>query len=402
MGLLTNYYGIKAAAGLTVQTDREGQVAIALCQVFVNGKTLEIEKKHTGIKSMAELNGKLALGVPIALNLTGKGIIYKRLNNAATISSQNFSTVLPGSNFDDFVVQQFVSGDYSFIAVMRKADAWNVIDQVQKQGFEVLIVSLGPFAAYNILDQLNVYGETVIFDGHQINRNEDLTWADYTYDAESRTSFQLKIEVETIEESLVLPYANAFQLALAGKLEIIKSEMPEMEVKLADVLTTRKLKVHGVVVAIGFFMVLLANFLTLSWLNADNTRLFAQVSQTARTSTDMEGLNNVVREREALLKGLGWDGGINKGKLIGQVAALLPPGVQWTELLVNPIDNASRKDLHFVDRSIRISGKSAQIMPVNEWIAMIKTKKWVKGVQLQSYRYDQENNTGLFTIIISY
>jgi hypothetical protein len=84
---------------------------------------------------------------------------------------------------------------------------------------------------------------------------------------------------------------------------------------------------------------------------------------------------------------------------------LLPDGITLDRIDVNPFDKRAselKKMQVFDDREILIRGSSAQVIPVNEWIARIKTKPWVKDVQLVSYLIDQEKNTGEFTIKIAF
>jgi Tfp pilus assembly protein PilN len=119
----------------------------------------------------------------------------------------------------------------------------------------------------------------------------------------------------------------------------------------------------------------------------------------------VQELGEQVKKDEALLKNLGWEGGINKSGLIDQVAALLPEEVKTTEISINSVDlNASRsqKILVFYQRRITIVGTSEKIIPVNEWIARIKTRPWVKTVRMESYTYDTELNTGKFLVTIDY
>ena len=105
------------------------------------------------------------------------------------------------------------------------------------------------------------------------------------------------------------------------------------------------------------------------------------------------------------MQNLGWDGGINKSILIDQLASLLPADVSWREVTINPIDATTsrmQKTLQFMDRKIRVIGNAQRIVPVNEWIARAKTQKWVKNIQLDSYTYNSELNTGQFTVLIDY
>jgi Tfp pilus assembly protein PilN len=403
--MLAKYYYMDQAAGIAIGIQKDGSVHIDACQVIKKNKELHFEKKIIAIKAVDELSSHLDTKVPLGLNLSGKGILYKQLAHTAEINANNFSSVLPNANIDDFYVQQFDSGEQTFVAVIRKTDADKWLDLLVQQGFKVLMLSLGPFPVQHIISQLNVYGEEVIFNGNRISRDESLAWTGYRYDPLLEAPFPLKIDVEPVDQQLIMPYAAAFQIVLSEKLDPIKADIISLEGNFQQVIREKRLKVLGGIVIAVFFVALLINFLALSWLNTDNIRLEAQVSRSARSSTDMQSMNDQLKEKEMLLRDLGWDGGINKSRLIDQLAALLPAEITWNELTLNPLDDPNgrnQKELHFFDRGIRILGSSAQIIPVNEWIARIKTKAWVKAVQLENYTFNNELNTGQFSIIVDY
>lgn len=96
---------------------------------------------------------------------------------------------------------------------------------------------------------------------------------------------------------------------------------------------------------------------------------------------------------------------MNKSAMLDQLASLLPDGITWTEAAIDPVDQAAtrvQKSVAFFSRRIRITGNSEKIIPVNEWMARIKTKSWVKNVQLDSYALNSELNTGQFVVLIDY
>jgi Tfp pilus assembly protein PilN len=181
--------------------------------------------------------------------------------------------------------------------------------------------------------------------------------------------------------------------------------VPSLETAFTQKIADKKLKVQGFMVMSTLFILLLANFVLFSWLNSSNAQLSEQASRTAQSTTDIQGINESIKQKEGMLHILGWEEGINKSALIDQVAALLPPEISWKEVAVDPIDlNTTRaqKSLAFYNRQIRITGNSEKIIPVNEWIARVKTKPWVKNIQLENYTYNSELNTGQFTITITY
>lgn len=403
--MLEQYYRINEAAGVSITILQDGNTAIDACSVSIQNDRLNFEKKVTGLTATEELLKNFPAKTIVALNLTGKGILQKQIERTEEINQNNFSKILPNATIDDFYVQNFISGDQSFVSVIRKAEADKWISQLINAGFVLLTLSLGPFPVQHIINQLNVYNPEVIFNGHTIIRNEQSEWVSYQYDPSTTSPFPFKVESESIHEKLLVPYAAAFGLVLANKLALIQAEVPTLAKEFQKRVQEKKLKVQGAMVLFVFFVLLLVNFFLFSWLNSANAKLTEQVSRSAQSTSDVKQVNTQVEQKEALLKTLGWEGDINKSALIDQVASLLPEDVTWKEAAIDPIDlsgSRSQKSIVFFTRKIRITGNSEKIIPVNEWIARIKTRAWVKNVQLDSYTFNSELNTGQFTIIIDY
>jgi Tfp pilus assembly protein PilN len=284
-----------------------------------------------------------------------------------------------------------------------EADKW--INRLKELGFVPLSLCLGPFVVEHIMPQLNIYGDDIQFSGNIIQRTEQGDWKSYRSEENALTPFALKIESEGLDEKLIIPYAAAFQLILASKLDLIQADVAVLASEVKNKLVDQQLKVSGSLILFTFFVLLLVNFVVFASLNASNMRLAAQVSRFARTNSTAEDIGEQIQKKEALLTSLGWEGGINKSALIDQLAALMPEELSLKEIAIDPIDlNASRtqRSLVFFNRRIIISGTSDKIVPVNEWIARIKTRSWVKNLQMENYTYNNELNTGQFTITLEY
>jgi len=403
--MLEQYYRINEAAGVSIHIQPDGSVLTQLCSVAATGNELSIDKKVTDLKAVGQLKEHVGVKSVIALNLLGKGILQKKIEKTAEIDQNNFSIILPNANIEDFYIQNFVSGESSFVSVIRKLDADKWINQLTELGFRPLMLSLGPFPVENVISQLNIYDGDVIFNGHIITRDEKAEWTAYSYSAESNTPFPIKIASEKIDEKLIIPYAVAFQLVLVNEVEPIKADVDSLEDALVKRLSDNKIKLQSFILLIVLFMLLLANFITFSSLNAANAGLLEKVSRFAQNTNTQQSINEEVKKKEGQLQALGWDGAINKSSLIDQVASLLPPEVSLNEIAINPVDQATsrtNKSLVFYNRKIRITGNSQKIIPVNEWIARIKSRKWVKNIQMESFTFDNELNTGEFNITIDY
>jgi Tfp pilus assembly protein PilN len=403
--MLDQYFRIGQLTGVHLHLGQDGNLVINACSVSANGSQLTIEKKSPGLLRIAELKDHLTYKTPLAISLSGKGVLTRQIEKIAEISQGNFNQILPNANIDDFYVQNFITGGLSFVSVIRRSEADKWINELTELGFMPLILSLGPFPVQHIISQLNVYGNEIVFNGNIIQLDEHHQWTAYRFEQPALSPFALKIETEVIDEKVVIPYAAAFQLVLAEKLEVIQAPVPELEKAFQKKITDNKIKVKGFLVLAVLFIMLLVNFILFSWLNAANALLNGQVSRFAQSTNTVQDMNDQIKKKERLLQSLGWDGGINKSALLDQLASLMPEEITWKEVAVNPVDlNSSRvqKLPIFYNRRIRITGTSDKIIPINEWLARIKTMAWVKNIQLESFAYNNELNSGQFTVIIDY
>lgn len=403
--MLQQYLSINQAVGVGITIRRDGSLAINACSVIANASRLDLETKVPDLHSLDELNKHFQPKSLIALNINGKGILHKQVEKVETLSQNNFSKILPNANIEDFYVQNFISGDWSFISVIRRTEADQIIGQLEGLGFVPVMMSLGPFPVFSILSQLNVYDAELVFDGHQISRDQEGAWTKYNYDESKKSPFPIKAESEKIDEPLLLAYASAFQLVMSQRIEPIKADIAALEKIETEALSKKKLQVYGSLVLAVTFLLLLINFVVFSSLNADNTKLAYRVSSTAKNTSDVKSIQDSIKSKELELQLLGWDGGLSKAHLIDQMASCLPRDVSWKQVDVDPVDNAesrAQRTLLFKNRQIMVTGLSEKVIPVNEWIARVKTQHWVKDITLDNYVFNNEANTGQFTMTVSY
>jgi hypothetical protein len=405
MNNLEQYYRIRQAAGVAIHVKLDGNIAIQVCSVSAQGNKLDINEKKINLAKVDELKKYLPARIPIALNLSGKGILQKRIERTLEVSQQNFHQILPNGNYEDFYVQNFISGEYSFVSLVRKGDADKWLSQLKELGLVPLMLSLGPFAINLVIEQLNIYDQDFQFGGHRVVRNESGEWTECLSGEKLTSAFPVKLASEKIDEKLIIPYAAAFQLVLAGHIEPVKTNVEILESVLQEKLSANKRKTILVLGLIILFTALMVNLIVFTFLSRANMQLADRLSTYQQDTQNLALLTEQIKAKEERLTKLGWDGGINKSILIDRVAALLPSEVTLQEIAVNPFQadkNHSGKALLFETRKIRIRGESERILPVNEWIARIKIQNWVKNVRLEDFIYNNELKAGQFTITVNY
>jgi Tfp pilus assembly protein PilN len=400
-----NKIHIDQCTAVSITRSADDGLLINVCTVQRRNDKLDIDQSAPVCSSLAELFKSLPAKSVISLNLNGKGILHKQQRLDETIGQGGFEKILPGANESDFYIQRFISGESSFTSVVRKADADKWISDFKNAGFTVIMLSLGPFPVQLILKQLNIYGNELVFYGHDIKYNEDGLWTAYTYHEQAVATYPLKADLEPILERLVLPYAVAFQAVLSDKLTPVTADVPELRLQFTKLIKTRKIKVISFCIIAVFFILLAVNMVVFSTLYTENGQLAAQLGRYSRDNEGVKKLEETVQQNEALLKELGWDGGINKSAMIDQIAGLLPWGLTWKEVAVNPVDlqqSREQKSVRFTERRISITGNAAAVTDVNEWIARMRSLKSVKNARLESYTFNNELNTGQFKIWLDY
>jgi hypothetical protein len=405
MSILAQYYRINRVAGINIHFGSGEDLTIDACLLAATGDNLVFEQKLSGLRSIIELAKKLPAKLPVSLNLTGRGILTKQLEKVSTIDRQNFSLILPNADPEDFYIQHFARGEQSFISLIRRTEADKWLDALRLSGLFPLLASLGPFVVEQIVPQLNNYGEALSFNGHVVERDDQHIWTKYQYQSGAVSAFPFKADNESLQEEMLLPYAAGFQLILADRITPVAAEVPVLTSRLASRLGSNRLRVHFAMLVTVIFVLLLANYLALSYMRDSNTALLARVSTSNTSAADITSLNDQVQNKELLLKDLGWDGNLNRGAYVSQLAQVMPQEITLMEVSIDPVNiTASRnnKKMSFMKRQIRIQGSCPNILSVNEWMARMKTYKWVKQVQMENYGFDNELGTGSFVIVIDY
>lgn len=395
--------GIADCSGAELNILADGSFAIRVVTLSLQKKLINITSKKEYTATLNDLK-KTGIQGPLAITLTGKGVLVKKTARLETITEQNIRQLFPSFKPEEFYVQHFRSAENSFVTFIRKEIADQITGAFKKQDAQVLLLSVGPFVADQVIPQLNHYGGSLNFDGHQLTLTEEKAWLDYTYVAGSVSDFELKIDIEPIPEQLILAYAAAFQLLLHDRLELVAVESAEIKQELQELTAKLKFRKIGTLLLFFFFAALLINFLLFSYYNAANQELAGKVGQRSELFTDRAKLETEVKEKEVQIKQIGWNHGLHYAYLCDQIGQTLPAAVSLTEISTGK----TRDELGSVEKTtretgrIKITGQSASVYIIHDWIYALKQKPWVKAVQLERYATDDQKGVQVFTLLVSY
>src|ERR1700748_868506 len=120
--IFASYYNINQAIGVHINLLSDNKVLINACDINVNGSQLDIGKRIIDLQKLEELKKDFPVKSYLALDLSGKGILQKRIKKVQKIDQSVFAQLLPNANINDFYVQNFRSGAWSYVSVIRKSE----------------------------------------------------------------------------------------------------------------------------------------------------------------------------------------------------------------------------------------------------------------------------------------
>jgi hypothetical protein len=383
--------GLTSCAGAEVRLEQDGTYKVRLVRLSIEKKLVEIVSKKIYAGSSLKIVSDV-IAEPLAITITGKGVLIKKISRLEVVSEQNLQHLFPALKLGDFYVQHFPSGEYSFISIVRRDIADAVVKAFKDQGSDVLMMSLGPFVVDQVISQINAYEGILKFDGHQVSFDAEKQWQEYVYTAGSKADFPLKIDIEVMPEDFLLGYATAFQLLINDKLDVVAAESETLDHNFREYMARLKFKKNGVLLLGFFFLLLMLNFLIFSVYNSDNEELVSKAGKQSYVFESSQKLQEEVKAKEDLVKKLGWNKGYSYAYLCDQIGVTLPKGIVLDELTINSLKAGS----------MRIKGQTKSVYNVNDWMYELKQKSWVKDVQLEKYGADDQRETQVFTILLNY
>lgn len=395
--------GLTSCRGVELKLNTDGMVDMRSVELFRKGKLVHLGNKKQGNGALDEVLKNLS--GPVALAITGRGVLVKKTRKLEEVTEGSLQHVFPGFKLEDFYVQNFVSGDDSYLSVIRKETADKLIAGFRKNGIAVLMLGLGPFAVDQVIPQLNIYEGTLGFDGHLIRLKEDQAWESYGQKGDEGTGFSLKIDMEVIPEQFLIAYAIGFQLLLTELLEPIEVDGPLIQTERTEVLAKLRFEKRGMMALASVFVLLLINFLLFSYYDSHNQEMAGRAGRQSDQMANRKKMEIEIKEKELLVNKLGWNKGLKYAFICDQIASVLPAAVTLTELSVNekePDMGGAAKTQPREAGQIKIKGQADNVYAVNDCIYAFKKKSWIKEVQLEKYAADEQKQAQVFTIVLNY
>jgi len=401
-----NIFKSKSAIGIEYVFMADGLFEINFLVIKKKKSIVVIEKCKSGITNFDELFGLLDVHLPIVLIFNGKGIIHRKVNCSEDDTLLNLiSKVLPNADVKNFYLQSHqLSASLSYLSVVRKSLVDDILDKLKtKNNNAIISCFLGPFVVENslpLIEKMMPFENSFCFNNYllQIQENKII---DIRPMQDSNDSI-LQVGNEKIASKYLISFSGALSYFLSEESGLMNCE--KIDALRTEYFQKEKFKQRSMFLLIFSFLILVVNYLVFNNYWTKSNLLSDQLSANSAMLYRSESLKKEFEQKKQFLEK---NGLLDKSKTsyyADMLAIDLPNSILWTDLNIHPLkkkQNNDTSDGYFFEKKIiLLSGKSQRSLDLNEWIKLIKKKKWIEDVVLLNYNQENLSDAGMFLIQI--
>lgn len=392
--------GLSSVLGVELRLLAGEQYSCRCCVLVSKNQHIDMESTMVIEGNIIEVINAIPKSMPMAMVITGKGIIHKSASLEGKEEGQLFQTVFAGVNPSDFYVQQMLGGENVMLSIIRKQVVDHLLEKLGTAGAKIFMLGLGGIGMMNLLPQLGVSGDQFVLDGHRLMLDNNVQLKAYQFEEGLKSEIEVKLGERKITAEQLVAYAAAFQFLLHDRLELINAGVPQVDERFASYLENSEFKKKGMIVMAVMFVLLLINFFVFSYYNGENERLSMTSSAQRSDADQLATIQMNIAKHELLLKELNWNSGYNYGFLVHEIGKGCPRSAKLNTLSFN--EDLKEKQEAAKIPNIKIIGVTSNLAAVNNWIFELKEKNWVKAVRLMKYKQTETSGEYEFNLLISY
>ena len=398
--LLEKYLAGSKFAGLEIQLTAEGK-RMHLVVLRRKRKEASIEKQVSGIETYEELSTHLSKEIPLVIQITGKGVLYRRLAaDPGADPGKLLAKVFPNASLKDFCIETLPAAeDEIFISVLRRSVAAELGSELIARGFSLVGAGIGSPAVTEILSLFGGPKPEMAFGNHFIRFKNEMP-AEVIYDENPDAKEAWETGGQKVESSCLIAFAAAF-----GQIVPVRRSAPRIMIENSwrpDFLQQQLFKKGRAVLLAVAFLILLINFLFFSYYRDQNAALANKLEMNGGAFRELAGLEKQVSEKRKFLSASGLAGPSHHAFYADRLAAGLPEEIVLTEMEISPrIRLADEDSIGFSPGEILLAGTCSESIILNSWMQALKKETWIKNATLEKYIQDKTMSRGEFHILLN-
>ena len=366
------------------------------------------EKESQPFQSLEELQKLIPPGSPVAVTINGKGVLHKKIERDAW-SENILERILPNANPADFYLDKFECETFYSIHVVRKAVYDSILDHLVRSKFRILSVSLGiPTIRYSIPYMNGIGPNEGIKANHHIiyvDHEKKIIDVQIISDDPGQTSASVEYNIgdQYVFAKNLLAFSSAMGLLAGAAFDDTDVVNATLAAEKREYRYFKYFKAASWSLLCVVFSLLLANFLVYMHYSRSNLEHVSSLLSTQEERQKTEKLEAEILAKEGFLNKYGWDRPARISFYADRIAALVPDDALLTDLKINPIvtsvlggDGLPK----FQQDTIQVSGSCEDPAELNRFANNLRNVVDFKEINIKSYLYKKEIQTGLFSMEI--
>jgi heme exporter protein D len=346
------------------------------------GNKAAVAALERNIAAEAELAKLIDTRTPVALIVTGKGIINRRYSgNSDAADDAVIRNILPNSVAGELLLSRFASGEDGLMLSVARKESVNAI-AARLKNLSVVSVLLGPCVTLTMLDLFGSIGSELICANHVFRFGEGAVH-EVLHTSRGDHGY-ITLDGECIPEENVVSFAGALQgLTYTSAIPGEAAGFAERRKNFM------RMKRYGAFVKSSValtLLILLINFFLFMHLRNIKAELESDPRIHAESMQRFHDLNEKVTANREFFAASGLLGSASFPWLADQLAMNVPQDIVLSGVELAPSETFDREDtIGFRPDVILIRGSCAESSSLNSWLKLLQREEWVSSAVITGY-----------------
>jgi Tfp pilus assembly protein PilN len=382
-------------AGISITLADNGTLLIDGC-ILAKKKNKVILVDAFFLENLEGIKDRLSKNTPINLHIDGKGVIHKQVDSAST----DIKKILPNADISNLYMDSHepINGAY-YKSIVRKSAVDAVIQELQKQGFVIQSIAIGPQSYFSFKElfpelphiihtrkstyQLNSSGEIIIHSENPEQNNS------------------VDIANEQLNMYELIPYLSALLFFINPvNLEDNKEYLPQLNF---ENFIYKKLFGYARWGVLGFFFILLLlNYFIFDSISRKTTVLQTESQSNNQLITEIRALTRELEQKETMILESGLSSQSQFSLLADKIGLSVPRHIALMAMSFSPIAEQLREgeEIQVVKKTVLIEGSARNSLELNDWLKILRKENWIEKIDILNYEHDYGDKYGTFEIRI--
>ncbi len=396
-----NIFQSNTVAGIDINILKENEFVFQYVQLKKVKQTIAINNQAKQIDDIEALKQRINPKDPVILNVSGKGIIHRKIAHEGLTEEEMLQKVFPNARVSDFYLQHMpLDDEHVYLSVIRKKTLHEIIELLKSHHLHIINIFLGPFAVNHIIPFIDHDKKNILLPDIKIITNEQKI-IDFKVSENHDISTEYSIGSDQVPALLLKSFSAAFGYFLdAGSVNAL--HIPSLANEKQEYFHKQLFVKVGWAALIILFALLLGNYMVFTHYKGKQERLSSELSKNRVTLSKLKFLKKELKRKTQFVEEKNILGKTKLSFFADRIARSIPEQIVLDQLALNPVRKKVKEheSIDIRQNTIIINGSSTNSTILNQWIEELKNFAWIVQLDIINYKQESLHSSGDFSIEI--